>query len=81
MNISRRSLCDNCVADVCFKRSAAADERISHCEIFRSPFVAFKKCSDCGSIYELFSNISSLDFDKCPKCNDHEQLFAEEFGQ
>ncbi len=67
VNISRRSLCDNCVADVCLKRTENGTE---HCELFRSAYIAFKKCSQCGEIYELFSNFRSLDYDMCPICNE-----------
>ena len=67
VNISRRSLCDNCVADVCLKRT---EENVEHCVLFKSAYVAFKKCTQCGEIYELFSNFKSLDYDMCPVCND-----------
>jgi len=80
VNISRRSLCDNCVADVCFRRNEIPDERVLRCDLFKSPFVAFKKCSDCGGVYELFANINGLDLDKCPKCNEHDALIENEFG-
>lgn len=80
VNVSRRCLCDNCIADVCFRKDGSHKTRIERCDLFRSPFVAFKKCVDCGSIYDLFSNLASLDFDKCPQCNQHEILMEEEFG-
>ena len=67
VNISRRSLCDNCVADVCLKRT---DEHIEQCKLFKSTYIAFKKCNQCGEIYELFSNFKSLDYDMCPLCNE-----------
>jgi uncharacterized protein with PIN domain len=67
VNISRRNLCDNCVADVCLKRT---EENIDQCELFRSPFIAFKKCYRCGEIYELFSNFKALDYNLCPICNE-----------
>lgn len=80
INVSRRSLCDNCIADVCFRKNEMVNGRISTCSMFKSPFVAFKKCTSCGGIYELFSNFNALDFEKCPKCNESEELMAEEFG-
>ena len=67
VNISRRSLCDNCVADVCLKKT---EENVEHCDLFKSTYIAFKKCRQCGEIYELFSNFKSLDYDMCPVCND-----------
>jgi len=32
--------------------------------------MAFKKCNQCGEIYELFSNFKALDYDMCPICNE-----------
>ncbi len=67
VNISRRNLCDNCVADVCLKRTG---ENIEQCALFKSAYIAFKKCNHCGEIYELFSSFKSLDYDMCPVCNE-----------
>lgn|GEM_PF-611910 len=67
VNISRRNLCDNCVADVCLKRTG---DNIERCDLFKSPYVAFKKCNQCGEIFEVFSNFKSLDYDMCPVCNE-----------
>jgi hypothetical protein len=67
VNISRRNLCDNCVADVCLKRT---EDNIEQCSLFRSAYIAFKKCNQCGEIYELFSNFKALDYDMCPVCNE-----------
>lgn len=67
VNISRRNLCDNCVADVCLKRT---EDNIEQCDLFRSAYIAFKRCSQCGEVYELFSNFKSLDYDMCPVCNE-----------
>ncbi len=67
VNISRRSLCDNCVADVCLKRTENSTEQ---CALFRSAFIAFKRCNQCGEIYELFSNFKALDYDMCQICNE-----------
>ena len=67
VNISRRNLCDNCVADVCMKRTS---DNIEHCDLFKSVYVAFKRCNQCGEIYELFSSFKSLDYDLCPICNE-----------
>jgi hypothetical protein len=67
VNISRRNLCDNCVADVCFRRTK---DNIEQCELFKSAYIAFKKCTQCGEIYELFSNFKALDYDMCPTCNE-----------
>jgi hypothetical protein len=67
VNVSRRNLCDNCVADICMKRKG---DNIEDCSLFKSAFIAFKKCARCGDIYELFSNFKSLDYDLCPICNE-----------
>lgn len=67
VNISRRNLCDNCVADVCLKRNG---DNIEQCDLFKSAYIAFKRCSECGEIYELFSNFKSLNYDLCPICNE-----------
>ncbi|QLH74046.1 MAG: hypothetical protein HPY73_00300 [Methanomassiliicoccales archaeon] len=69
VNIRRRSLCDNCIADVCLRKQELTEVRVLRCELFRSPFIAFKKCIRCGCVYEVFSNFGSLDYDKCPECN------------
>ncbi|MFA5311827.1 MAG: hypothetical protein WC375_00745 [Methanomassiliicoccales archaeon] len=69
VNVKRRSLCDNCVADVCVRREESRQTRIFQCDMFRSPFVAFKRCTRCGSIFEVFSNFHSLDYEMCQKCN------------
>ncbi len=70
VNVKRRSLCDNCIADVCFKRDEHKGRRVVECELFRPQFVAFKKCTECSCVYEVFSNFNALDFDRCPACND-----------
>ena len=70
VNVSRRSLCDNCRADICFKRLEMIDDRIQRCDMFRSSFLVIKKCVECGALYELFSNLGSPDFEKCPVCNE-----------
>lgn len=67
INLSRRSLCDNCAADLCMIQKT---ERVVQCEDFRSPFIVLRKCRSCGQIFDVFSNINSLDFSLCPKCSD-----------
>ena len=67
LNLSRRSLCDNCLADVCAKRQ---NERIFECERYKPPFLVFKRCKSCGELFEVHVNIRALDFDHCPRCND-----------
>jgi hypothetical protein len=66
VNLSRRSLCDNCIADVC-----AVDKtgRMVQCKNYKSPFVALRRCRLCGQIFDVFSNFDSLDYDSCPDCN------------
>jgi len=66
LNVSRRSLCDNCELILCDRRG---NGRITKCSQYRPVFVAFKKCTRCGSIFEVFSSITSLDYDLCPECN------------
>lgn len=39
------------------------------CDRFHPVFVAFKKCSRCGHVFDVFSNIRSLDQELCPSCN------------
>jgi hypothetical protein len=65
VNVSRRSLCDNCSADVCLIGKGAKQECVS----FRSPFMAMRKCDRCGKPYEVFENCRSLDLQKCKECN------------
>lgn len=69
VNVSRRSLCDNCVADICFKREEYKQKRVLRCDMFRSPFVAFKRCVECGDVFEVFSNFDAIDYDRCQRCN------------
>jgi hypothetical protein len=66
MNLSRRSLCDNCSAEVCVYNTG---ERIAHCKDYQPKYVAFKRCNDCGSVFEVSSNFQGLDYDLCPVCN------------
>ena len=70
-NVNRRSLCDNCSIILCDQDRGV---RIMSCERFRPVFTAFKKCPRCGAIFEVYSNIGSLDQDLCPSCNRYEGL-------
>jgi hypothetical protein len=65
---SRRSLCDNCIADVCMINRTG---RVFECEHYKSRFIVFKRCDCCGELFEVHSNIRSLDPDLCPRCNLH----------
>lgn len=67
VNISRRCLCDNCIADICFKKDR---DNIEQCDLYKSQYIAFKKCGQCGEIYELFSNYKALNYELCPACNE-----------
>jgi len=67
INLSRRSLCDNCAADVCLVERS---ERVVQCENYRSPFIVLRKCRSCGQIFDVCSSINSLDFEVCPACNE-----------
>jgi len=66
MNVSRRSLCDNCVVDVCLRRDGS---RGGECPGFRPAFMAFKRCAGCGEVFEVASNFRALDPDMCPRCD------------
>ena len=74
MKLSRRSLCDNCSAELCIYNHG---ERVDHCERFTPVLVAFKKCEACGAVYEVASNYRALNYDLCPRCNaDKEHLLV-----
>lgn len=64
--MSRRTLCDNCVADVCLVQNA---DRVVECKSFESPFVALRECDNCGRVYDVFSSFGSAECDVCPDCN------------
>jgi hypothetical protein len=70
VNVRRRSLCDNCVAEVCFRRDERKNLRVVECDLFKPQFLAFKRCRQCASVYEVFSNFNALDFELCPECNE-----------
>jgi len=65
---SRRSLCDNCIADVCMVNRTG---RVFACEHYKSRFIVFKRCDCCGELFEVHSNLRALDPDLCPRCNLH----------
>jgi DNA-directed RNA polymerase subunit RPC12/RpoP len=45
--------------------------------VVRPPaLMAFKKCLDCGEIYEVTSNFRALDYDRCPRCNGSRERIA-----
>lgn len=67
INVSRRSLCDNCVADVCL---IERPERVLQCKSFESSFVALRRCRSCGQLFNVCSNVNSLDFEVCSACNE-----------
>ena len=54
---------------------------IEQCKLFKSTYIAFKKCNQCGEIYELFSNFKSLDYDMCPICNGEDQAHSGDSGR
>ncbi|HVO77885.1 MAG TPA: hypothetical protein VMS79_03345 [Methanomassiliicoccales archaeon] len=70
VNVRRRSLCDNCLEVGCVD---PRNHRVIHCEGHVAPFFVFKKCPRCGKVYEIFSDIASLDYDICPECNHAER--------
>mgnify|MGYP007083368169 FL=1 len=67
VNLNRRSLCDNCSADLCIY---SRGELVYECDHFTPAMVAFKKCKRCGLIFEVTSNFRALDYDLCPRCNE-----------
>ncbi|MDD1747779.1 MAG: hypothetical protein LUQ16_08460 [Methanomassiliicoccales archaeon] len=66
LNVSRRSLCDSCVADICIKDSTG---RVFECEEYRAVFLVFKRCAGCGELFEVHHNMHALDPDLCLNCN------------
>jgi len=71
LNMSRRSLCDNCIAEVCMKERQG---RVLECAHYKVPFLAFKKCNRCGKVYEVYSNLRRLNYEICSSCNDEEVM-------
>jgi len=69
VEVKRRSLCDNCLADICLRREELKSVRITECDLFKPRFIAFKRCRSCGSVFEVYSNFQSLDYDICQECN------------
>ena len=67
LNISRRSLCDNCVADICV---VGRSGRVLECEHYRPTFLAFRRCEMCGELYEVHTNLKGLRPEFCPVCNE-----------
>jgi hypothetical protein len=70
LNLSRRSLCDNCLADICVVERS---ERVMECEHYRSPFLAFKRGEICGELFEVHTNLKGLNSDFCPVCNEEQR--------
>lgn len=66
LNVSRRSLCDSCVADVCIRERAG---RVFECDDYRPIFLVFKRCSHCGELFEVHHNLCAIDPELCPNCN------------
>ncbi len=73
IRLSRRSLCDNCNVDICMLDNG---ERRTECEMYRPLFSAFKRCDGCGQLFDVSRNISALDYNLCPQCNDLLRLHA-----
>ncbi|MEI6797543.1 MAG: hypothetical protein WCK39_11820 [Methanomassiliicoccales archaeon] len=65
VNVSRKSLCDNCAAQVCLLGKGSKQQ----CSSFRSLFLAMRKCDCCGKPYEVFENFRALDLQRCRDCN------------
>jgi DNA-directed RNA polymerase subunit RPC12/RpoP len=66
LNLSRRSLCDNCVYEVCTHNDGG---RVEDCPHFVPAIMALKLCCRCGEVYEVSSNFKALDYELCPVCN------------
>jgi len=69
INLSRRSLCDNCTAELCVYNDG---RRVMECERFTPVLMAFKRCACCGELFEVSSNFRALDYERCPRCNQHD---------
>lgn len=67
INVSRRSLCDNCSAEICVYNKGG---RVTECDKFTPVLTAFKKCRCCGGVFEVTSNFRALDYDLCRRCNE-----------
>ncbi|TQS81393.1 hypothetical protein [Candidatus Methanomassiliicoccus intestinalis] len=65
--LSRRTLCDNCSADICLYKKEG--ERVTECEHFIPILAAYKRCSSCGEIFEVSANCMSLREDMCLRCS------------
>ena len=68
MKLSRRSMCDNCSAELCIYNTG---QRVIECDRFTPPLMAFKRCACCGEVFEISSNWQALDYDRCARCNHH----------
>ncbi len=66
IRLSRRSLCDNCTAELCVYNTG---ERVTQCDRFTPRIMAFKRCSECGRMFEVNENFRGLDYGLCPVCN------------
>lgn len=76
MNVSRRSLCDNCGVDVCLHDRTG---RVTECPDYMPVLVAFKKCKRCGRVFEVSYNIRAIDAELCSRCN--EEVPVESFRE
>ncbi|MBI0584035.1 MAG: hypothetical protein ISF22_07390 [Methanomassiliicoccus sp.] len=75
LNLSRRSICDNCSAELCVYDRG---ERRERCEYFTPVLFAFKHCKHCGAMYDVVSNFRALNYDLCPECNSREAVVVTE---
>jgi hypothetical protein len=66
VNLRKRSLCDNCIADIC---AVKGNGRVERCDHFSSPYLAFRRCPGCGRVYEVYANFQALNPENCPDCN------------
>ncbi len=74
VRLSRRSLCDNCKADVCLFNHG---ERMTECDRYEPKLTALKKCNSCGVLFDVSCNFQALDYDICKECNKRtSELFA-----
>jgi hypothetical protein len=66
VKINRRSLCDNCSRRDCTSFNGS---RVTSCPDFKPYFVVLMKCRKCGAIFDPYTDITSLDSELCPRCN------------
>jgi len=68
--LSRRSLCDKLHSRA---MHIYKGQRVTECDRFTPMVTAFKKCICCGEVFDVSANFQATDYDRCMKCNGHEE--------